>query len=74
MGTSPLTVFIESATGIREGGRTGLTACVTGICFFIALFFAPLLGKIHALKCSQSVASTLTAIMGDCLYEFDSML
>jgi len=46
MGTSPLTVFIESATGIREGGRTGLTACMTGFCFFIALFFAPLLASI----------------------------
>ena len=45
MGTSPLTVFIESATGIREGGRTGLTACMTGFCFFVALFFAPLLGE-----------------------------
>ena len=49
MGTSPLTVFIESATGIREGGRTGLTACITGCCFFIALFFAPLLGEPNAL-------------------------
>ncbi len=48
MGKSPLTVFIESATGIREGGRTGLTACVTGACFFIALFFAPLLGESKA--------------------------
>lgn len=37
-------VFIESATGIREGGRTGLTALVTAFCFFISLFFAPLLG------------------------------
>lgn len=38
-------VFIESATGIREGGRTGVTALVTGFCFFVALFFAPLLGS-----------------------------
>jgi AGZA family xanthine/uracil permease-like MFS transporter len=46
MGTSPLTVFIESATGIREGGRTGITALTTGFCFFISMFFAPLLASI----------------------------
>ena len=45
MGTSPVTAFIESASGIREGGRTGLTACVVGCYMFIALFFTPLLGK-----------------------------
>lgn len=45
MGTSPVTAFIESAAGIREGGRTGLTACVVGCYMFIALFFTPLLGK-----------------------------
>lgn len=44
MGTSPVTAFIESASGIREGGRTGLTACVVGCYMFIALFFTPLLG------------------------------
>lgn len=45
MGTSPVTAFIESASGIREGGRTGLTACVVGCYMFISLFFTPLLGK-----------------------------
>lgn len=45
MGTSPVTAFIESASGIREGGRTGLTACVVGCYMFIALFFTPLLGR-----------------------------
>ena len=45
MGTSPVTAFIESASGIREGGRTGLTACVVGCYMFIALFFTPLLGE-----------------------------
>ena len=44
LGISPVTVYIESSTGIREGGRTGLTAMTTGTCFFISLFFAPLLG------------------------------
>ncbi|KAI0808160.1 xanthine/uracil permease [Fomes fomentarius] len=46
MGTSPVTAFIESATGIAEGGRTGITAIVTGIMFFISIFFAPIFASI----------------------------
>eukprot|EP01018_Ginkgo_biloba_P022557 Gb_16518 [translate_table: standard] len=46
LGTSPVTVFIESSTGIREGGRTGLTAISVAFYFFLALFFTPLLAAI----------------------------
>jgi AGZA family xanthine/uracil permease-like MFS transporter len=42
LGTSTTTSYIESAAGIKEGGRTGLTAVVVAICFFLALFLAPL--------------------------------
>ena len=41
MGTSTVTTFVESAAGVEEGGRSGLTAFVTGVCFFLAVFFAP---------------------------------
>lgn len=41
-GTSTVTTYVESASGVSEGGRTGLTALVTAGCFFLALFFAPL--------------------------------
>ena len=41
-GTSTVTCYIESATGIAEGGRTGLTSVVTGLLFLLALFFSPL--------------------------------
>lgn len=41
MGTSTVTSYIESAAGVAEGGRTGLTAVVTGLLFLAALFFAP---------------------------------
>ncbi len=41
-GTSTTTTYVESASGVAQGGRTGLTAFVTAICFLIALFFAPL--------------------------------
>ncbi len=41
LGTSTITTFVESASGVAEGGRTGLTSFTTGICFLLALFFAP---------------------------------
>src|SRR6478752_9582774 len=40
-GSPPVTAFVESGAGIGEGGKTGLTAMSTGICFFISIFFAP---------------------------------
>jgi len=46
VGTSPVTAFIESATGISEGGKTGITAMVTGFAFFISVFFAPIFASI----------------------------
>ncbi|SPQ21259.1 34b8dd36-e374-4c1d-aa39-47287332fd4d [Thermothielavioides terrestris] len=46
LGCSPVTAFIESSAGIAEGGRTGLTAVVTGLCFLVSLFFAPLFASI----------------------------
>ena len=49
LGTSTVTTYIESAAGIEEGGRTGMTALVTGLLFLaIGLFIAPLAGAIPA--------------------------
>jgi len=42
MGTSTITAYVESAAGIGEGGRTGLTAVTTGLLFLLALLIAPL--------------------------------
>ncbi|NGU53282.1 NCS2 family permease [Clostridium perfringens] len=42
LGTSTVSTFVESASGVAEGGRTGLTAVSTAFMFFLALFFAPL--------------------------------
>ena len=42
LGTSTVTTFVESSSGIAEGGRTGLTAITTGFFFLLSLFFAPL--------------------------------
>lgn len=46
LGTSTVSTFVESASGVAEGGRTGLTAVSTAIMFAFALFFAPLFGVI----------------------------
>lgn len=45
-GTSTVVTYIESATGVSEGGRTGLTAVVVAVLFLLAAFFSPLAGAI----------------------------
>ena len=42
LGTSTTTTYVESAAGVAQGGRSGLTALVVGCCFVIAMFFSPL--------------------------------
>ena len=42
LGTSTTTTFVESSAGVSEGGRTGLTAIVTGLMFLIAIFLSPI--------------------------------
>lgn len=42
LGTSTVTTYVESAAGVSEGGRTGLTSLITALCFVAALFFAPI--------------------------------
>ncbi len=46
MGTSTITSYIESATGVAYGGRTGLTSVVVGLLFFASLLFSPLIAMI----------------------------
>ncbi len=54
-GTSTVTSYIESAAGVAAGGRTGVTAIVTGILFLLALFVAPLVGAIPAFATSPAL-------------------
>ncbi len=46
MGTSTITSFVESTSGVEVGGRTGLTAVTTGILFLLSVFFSPLLAAV----------------------------
>ncbi len=57
-GTSTVTSYIESAAGIEEGGKTGLTAVVTGVLFLIAIVAAPLIGFVP----SAAVAPALIIV------------
>ncbi|KAK7723567.1 hypothetical protein SLS57_004381 [Botryosphaeria dothidea] len=62
-GTSPVTAYIESGAGISEGGATGITAMVTGLCFFISIFFAPIFASIPpwATGCTLIIVGALMA-------------
>ncbi|RWU12346.1 NCS2 family permease [Pseudidiomarina gelatinasegens] len=48
LGTSTTTSYVESASGVASGGKTGLTAVVVGLLFVAAIFFAPLAGMVPA--------------------------
>ncbi|OGV36039.1 MAG: hypothetical protein A2020_00835 [Lentisphaerae bacterium GWF2_45_14] len=53
-GNSTVTSYIESAAGVSYGGRTGLTAIVTGICFLLSMFFYPLVAMVGAYPGSEN--------------------
>ena len=57
-GASSATTYIESAAGVAAGARTGLASVVTGVCFLLALFFAPLAGVVPA----QATAPALIVV------------
>jgi len=48
LGTSTTTSYIESASGVAEGGRTGMTAVTTGVLFLLAAFFTPVIGAVQS--------------------------
>lgn len=48
LGTSTTTAYIESAAGIEQGGRTGITSITTGVMFLLALLFVPVIGIVPA--------------------------
>ncbi|WP_018249274.1 NCS2 family permease [Orenia marismortui] len=48
MGTPTVTTYVESATGVAEGGRTGLTGVTVALCFVLSIFFAPVVAIVPA--------------------------
>jgi adenine/guanine/hypoxanthine permease len=63
LGTSTITCYIESAAGVATGGRTGLTAVVTGLLFLVALFFGPLVRMIGSYPPVTASALVLVGAM-----------
>jgi AGZA family xanthine/uracil permease-like MFS transporter len=63
-GTSTVTSYIESASGVAVGGRTGLTAVVTGLLFLIALLVAPLAGLVPSAATAPALILVGLMMMG----------
>ncbi|MFL6947025.1 MAG: solute carrier family 23 protein, partial [Xanthobacteraceae bacterium] len=70
IGTSTTTSYIESASGVAAGGRTGLTAVTVAVLFLLALFFAPLAGMIPAYA-SAAALLFVACVMARGLAEID---
>ncbi|MDD5934161.1 MAG: NCS2 family permease [Clostridiales bacterium] len=63
-GTSTVTTFIESAAGVEEGGRTGLTSLVTGLSFLACMFLAPIAALIPAPATSAALVFVGVLMLG----------
>lgn len=85
LGCSPCTAFVESASGIAEGGRTGITGLTVSLMFFLSLFFAPIFsslppwatGSVLVIVGSMmmtTAAEVNWAYMGDALPAFLTMI
>lgn len=69
-GTSTVTTFVESASGVAEGGRTGLTSIVTGSLFFIAMFLSPIAQLVPG--CATAAALVYVGVlMMNCVKDID---
>jgi adenine/guanine/hypoxanthine permease len=69
-GTSTVVSYIESAAGVAVGGRTGVTAIVTGLLFIVALFLAPVVGAIPAAATAPALI-LVGSMMASVLAEID---
>ena len=63
LGTSSTTAYVESASGVQAGGRTGLTALVVAGLFLLAMFFAPLAGSVPAYATAPALLYVATLMM-----------
>ncbi|WP_295044955.1 NCS2 family permease [uncultured Paracoccus sp.] len=70
LGTSSTTAYVESASGVQAGGRTGLTALVVAGLFLLAMFFAPLAGSVPAYATAPALLYVATLMVRE-LAEID---
>lgn len=74
MGTSTTTAYVESATGVSEGGRTGLTALTTGVLFGISIFLAPIFLAVPSFATAPALIIVGFYMMGSIIkVDFDDM-
>nr|WP_226703163.1 NCS2 family permease [Microbulbifer elongatus] len=64
VGCPPVTSFVESASGVEAGGRTGLTAVTVGVLFLLCVFFSPLAGMIPAYATAGALIYVAMLMMG----------
>ena len=75
LGTSTVTVYIESASGVTEGGKTGMTALTTAVLFLLALFFAPIFIMVPAAATAPALVIVGVFMMSPLRkVDFDDML
>ena len=65
LGTSTCTTFVESASGVAAGGRTGLTSLVTAICLFLCLFLSPLASIVPACATAPALIYVGVLMLGN---------
>lgn len=64
-GSTPIIVCVECASGVREGGRTGLTAVFVGLYFFVSIFLAPLFGSVPDVATAPVLVLVGVLMMGE---------
>lgn len=70
LGTSTVTTFVESASGVEEGGRTGLTAVTTAVLFLLAIPFFPIIGAIPSFATAPALV-VVGIMMCEPMQEFE---
>lgn len=76
LGTSTVTTFVESASGVAAGGRTGLTALTTGVLFLLSMFFAPIFTAIPSFATAPAlimVGFLMVGTVSEIRFELDNL-
>ncbi|CAM5202051.1 adenine permease [Alishewanella longhuensis] len=75
LGTSTTTSYVESTSGVSAGGRTGLTAIVTGLLFLLALWFSPLAAMVPSYATAGALLYVATLMLTSLQHvEWDDVL
>ncbi|GAB6099973.1 NCS2 family permease [Halanaerocella petrolearia] len=74
MGTPTVTTYVESATGVAQGGRTGLTGVVVALCFVLSIFFSPVIAIVPAAATAPALIIVGSMMMQNALHiEWDKV-